>query len=681
MKMIALTSWNIEAIRQKKTRTKALVPVNGGPLASDDVTFEIKTSEEDGILKAAVDISVRRETFTDVPFLETDDPIAVSVPLAEIPGKITAFYMFNPWWTRPAFIDNTADIPEKTQIALFKMKDRVICLLPMVGKNFKACLAGGEPGKLVFKMTAGLGGIADVHETLFYAGCGKTAAEAVHKVFAHLAGKTGLKLRESRYLPEMFRYLGWCSWDAFYTDVTEEKIRVKAAELKEKEVPVRWILIDDGWFGAEEKMLADMKPDHIKFPDGFKTMTDDIRKETSVDWFGVWHALGGYWDGTAPGSPAEKQAGGSLFMNPAGRLVPDPVMGALFYKEWYEILKREGIDFVKVDGQSAVPFYYRNSFPIADAAGKIGFSLESGTSLMGGAVINCMGMAMENILARPSSAVSRNSDDFLPAKEESFAEHLLQNAYNAVYHNEVYCCDWDMFWTRHRHAKKHALLRAVSGGPVYVSDRIGVTEAEVLKPLAYADGEVLMMARSAKPAEECIFTDPMKEGALKLTNYGRYGSGKAGGIAVYNLTGEKQAYTVAPSEIPELDTHETYFVYDFTGRKALVLSGNEALTGSLGPDDYRWYVFLPKGKNSSCAGLTDKYAGFMAVQAFFSEGDTDTVLLKGTGNVTFLSERKIARVTAGGVDVTHETVSEGNLHTVKLPESTEKTVIAVTWIE
>ena len=71
----------------------------------------------------------------------------------------------------------------------------------------------------------------------------------------------------------------------------------------------------------------------------------------------------------------------------------------------------------------------------------------------------------------------------------------------------------------------------------------------------------------------------------------------------------------------------------------------------------------------------------MAVQAFFSEGDTDTVLLKGTGNVTFLSERKIARVTAGGVDVTHETVSEGNLHTVKLPESTEKTVIAVTWIE
>lgn len=90
-------------------------------------------------------------------------------------------------------------------------------------------------------------------------------------------------------------------------------------------------------------------------------------------------------------------------------------------------------------------------------------------------------------------------------------------------------------------------------------------------------------------------------------------------------------------------------------------------------------MFLPKGKNGSCAGLTDKYAGFTAVEASFTAGDTDTVVLKGTGNVTFISERKIALVTAGGCDVTSDTVSEGNLHTVRLPESANKTVISVTW--
>ena len=47
---------------------------------------------------------------------------------------------------------------------------------------------------------------------------------------------------------------------------------------------------------------------------------------------------------------------------------------------------------------------------------------------MDGAIINCMGMAMENILSRPTSAISRNSDDFMPNKEngaESDAEAHL----------------------------------------------------------------------------------------------------------------------------------------------------------------------------------------------------------------------------------------------------------------
>lgn len=96
---------------------------------------------------------------------------------------------------------------------------------------------------------------------------------------------------------------------------------------------------------------------------------------------------------------------------------------------------------------------------------------------------------MENILSRPTSAISRNSDDFMPNKENGFVEHLLQNAYNSVYHDELYYCDWDMFWTKHEDAVKHSLLRAISGGPIYVSDQIGDTNPDVLKPLAYHNGE------------------------------------------------------------------------------------------------------------------------------------------------------------------------------------------------
>lgn len=47
----------------------------------------------------------------------------------------------------------------------------------------------------------------------------------------------------------------------------------------------------------------------------------------------------------------------------------------------------------------------------------------------------------------------------------------------------------DMFWTSHPDSKKHSFLRAVSGGPVYFSNRIGDTDLRILEPLMYQDGE------------------------------------------------------------------------------------------------------------------------------------------------------------------------------------------------
>jgi len=183
-----------------------------------------------------------------------------------------------------------------------------------------------------------------------------------------------------------------------------------------------------------------------------------------------------------------------------------------FYRDWYEALRAEGIDFVKVDGQSAVKNYYENNLPVCQAARETHRALEGAAgAYMGGRLINCMGMAMENILGRPGSAISRNSDDFVPESENGFAEHLLQNGYNAVYHDEVYYCDWDMFWTHHRDAVKHGILRAVSGGPVYFSDRIGDTDLAAVLPLVYRDGRILRMDRAAKPSPDCIFHDPSKE--------------------------------------------------------------------------------------------------------------------------------------------------------------------------
>lgn len=157
-----------------------------------------------------------------------------------------------------------------------------------------------------------------------------------------------------------------------------------------------------------------------------------------------------------------------------------------------------------------------------------------------------MRMARENILASPASATYRGSDDFFPAKKDSFRENLLQNSYNTLYQGQLYHCDWDMFWTNHEDFDKHRLLRAVSGGPVYFSEKIGEADSGVLNPVFCLDGRLLMMDRPALPADSCVFTDPMREGVLKLTNMAAWGGMRAGGITPLNLTDTAQIYSFSP---------------------------------------------------------------------------------------------------------------------------------------
>ena len=83
--------------------------------------------------------------------------------------------------------------------------------------------------------------------------------------------------------------------------------------------------------------------------------------------------------------------------------------------------------------------------PVSEATRCMNRELELDASLMDGIIINCMGMVMENVLGRPTSAMSRKIDDFFPEQENGFVEHLLQNAYNSTYHDEIYYCDCDMF--------------------------------------------------------------------------------------------------------------------------------------------------------------------------------------------------------------------------------------------
>ena len=669
--------------RQKGKKHEITVPADGREVSADNVRLSAFEKEDGGVRICGLNLRIcyKEPLLEEHAGLAMEEPVTAYFRPDELPERITSLYMFGPWWSRPGFADSFRGIPDRTQVAIFRFAGKCGCMVPMVGDRFRSYLSGGTDDEIRLVMTACRGGLETVSEIMYIYAEADTAYEAVHKAFAWLIREKGILPREERRIPEIFRYLGWCSWDAFYTDVSADLVTQKADELIEKDVPVRWMLIDDGWFQSRDKMITDFAPDPAKFPGGFRPVIEDIKNRSSIEHFGVWHALGGYWGGVDPESSLAAEEEQYLYRTANNQMIPDYRKGSGFYRDWCRVLRSEGIDFIKVDGQSTAPFYYENEVPVAEAARGMNRELESGSFEMDGAVINCMGMAMENVLARPATAISRNSDDFFPRRDESFIEHLLQNAYNSIYHNEIYCCDWDMFWTQHPFAAKHSLLRAISGGPVYFSDRIGETDPDVLKPLTLSDGRLLMMARSARPAEDCVFTDPLTEGVLKLTNYAATGDKVlAGGIAAYNLTGKKQSLSFAPDEVPELAGAERYWVFDYFSKEICLLAAGEKYETVLDADGYAWYVILKAGTDAACLGLMDKYTGIAAAEDIIYGSDAVTFMMKASGRTGWLSERSPAAVFANGEDVTAEVKREGYLCTLDLPESAEKIIITVRWI-
>jgi hypothetical protein len=638
------------------------------------VTLELLGEVTVGTVKVQVENHPFRENYN----LCTKAPIKLGLELDEKPDRLCAAYQHRDWWSRPDFITSYSELPERTQSLFLKGEKNYGYILPMVGSKTKTYITKGCETKLVLEMTSYCEGLNRVEDLCFLLSESENLFDAIKRVFDKAASIKQIPLKEDRVYPEMFEYFGWCSWDAFYTDITEAKVLEKVKEFADKQIPVRWILLDDGWLNTENQCLKTFEPNFGKFPNEFKEMTRKIKAETMIQWIGVWHAFAGYWGGIAPDSKLALELEPNLYQTKTGRLLPhyDPEKGYDFWNQWYQYLDGQGIDFVKVDGQSALKNYYKNNEEIAKVASGSHESLERAVkNWMNGNIINCMGMAVENIFSRPSTCISRNSDDFVPMEENGFREHILENSYNALYHDRMYVCDWDMYWTNHPEARKHALVRAISGGPIYVSDRIGETSYEEIMPLVYRDGKILRMDRCALPALDCIFQSPLEGGnALKLTNT----VNNTGAIAAFHIS--EKAKTVeaklSPADIHDLQG-ELFGAYDYFRRSFIIMKRDEAISVKLAPKDYSLVLFLPLKEQVTPIGLINKYMSAHAVKSLRSGNKQTEITLTEGGEFAFYKAQAPKCVLINGADRTEEVVSGDGYFCINLSDCMEKVSIII----
>ncbi len=536
--------------------------------------------------------------------LTADKPLAGrALTFAVNPGfgeATLASHHDNPWWMYCSWPTAQAEIKNKTQQFLVKSGMLHYSIVGLTGDIFR-CEADGEG----LHLNSGCDG--------FQCFCGPFLTITVstdpllavenNYLFAKEMGAIQVPLRAEREYPAMFEDFGWCSWNAFYQDVTADKLYDKMDEFKEKSVPVKWIIIDDGWSTYKDGKLVDFPADPVKFPavtlsdgtvaDGLTACIRKIKEEYGIEKVGVWHAFNGYWQGIAPDSPLVERFGDALMTTVQGMIIPsdDPEKAYRFWDAWHGYLAECGVDFVKVDNQSSTFNYLTGTVSTTAGARHAHTAIERSINKhFGGVVIDCMGMDMENVLARPYSAVSRNSDDFFPDRENGFAKHIQQNLYSAIWHSQIHHCDYDMWWSGKSAPVQSGLLRAISGGTVYTSDQVGETDMAGLLPVCGENGDLCRLDNAAMPTLDCIYVNCEESGKL-LKAFNRKDDALV--LAVFNISRWDITETFAYDVMPGMPKDTEYVAYEyFTKTWSRVHFASEE-TVTLSADGVRCWSLYP----------------------------------------------------------------------------------------
>ncbi|KAJ0106087.1 hypothetical protein Patl1_18186 [Pistacia atlantica] len=449
--------------------------------------------------------------------------------------KFLCLFRFKIWWMIPRVGKSCSEIPMETQMLLLEAREDsalhdeassdsasedtfYILLLPVLDGQFRTTLQGTPANELQFCIESGDASVqtSQSYEAVFM-NSGNNPFELIKDSIKILEKHKGTFSRiENKKIPAHLDWFGWCTWDAFYTEVNPQGIKEGPSE--------RGHSLPPG--------LVDIKENN-KFKSSNSNSTcidlhgfiDDIKEKYGLKYVYMWHALAGYWGGVHPSSeimgkynpklayPIQSPgnignlrdiAMDSLERYGVGIIDPQKIFD--FYNDLHGYLASSGVDGVKVDVQNLIE------------------TLGSG---YGGRVS----------LTRRSkmSAVARASEDFMPRELNLQTLHIAAVAFNSLLLGEIVVPDWDMFHSKHESAEFHAAARALGGCAIYVSDKPGIHDFKILKKLVLPDGSILRARHAGRPTRDCLFKDPVMDGEslLKIWNLNKL----SGVVGVFNCQG------------------------------------------------------------------------------------------------------------------------------------------------
>ncbi|XP_048431958.1 probable galactinol--sucrose galactosyltransferase 2 isoform X2 [Pyrus x bretschneideri] len=493
-------------------------------------------------------------------------------PIGVLEGlRFMCCFRFKLWWMTQRMGTSGKDVPLETQFMLVESKGGgegdeeedsshtiYTVFLPLLEGLFRSVLQGNERNEVEICLESGDSAVqTNQGQCLVYMHAGtnpfEVITQAVKEVEKHM--KTFVH-REKKKLPSFLDWFGWCTWDAFYTDVTAEGVEQGLESLSKGGTPPRFLIIDDGWQQIEKKdkdsnvvvqegaqfasRLTGIK-ENEKFQkndrnseqvSGLKHVVDVAKQHHNVKFLYVWHALAGYWGGVKPAATGMEHYDtalaypvtclgvegnqpdiviDSLSVHGLGLVHPKKVFN--FYNELHSYLASCGVDGVKVDVQNIIETLGAGHGGRVSLTRSYHQALEASVArnFPDNGCIACMCHNTDGLYSSKQTAVVRASDDFYPRDPASHTIHISSVAYNTLFLGEFMHPDWDMFHSVHPAAEYHGAARAVGGCAIYVSDKPSNHNFDLLRKLVLPDGSVLRAKLPGRPTRDCLFADPARD--------------------------------------------------------------------------------------------------------------------------------------------------------------------------
>lgn len=555
-------------------------------------------------------------------------------------NDVTAFtglYRHVSCWMSPYFGRRAEDIIDETQFLIFKGAHKEYTIaVPLVQNSFRCCFTYNDGIKVIAQ--SGDTAVKTCEALVFYVISGENPYDMMTLAARDISGYLkSFRLMCEKQEPDWVNYLGWCTYNAMYQNVSDAKIMQAAEKFKSKGIMPGFILLDAGWQKNNNATghLENMQPDSEKFPGGLENTISDLKENYSVKYFMIWQAFSGSFRGIdstgfkkyypenavvkvaerfQPKSANEKDiatVGKGFYSQKSykeGINIPTPGFFE-FYNDYHDSMRRLNVDGVKIDAMAWVESLGEGRGGRVEMTKRMLHAAEASAGIhFGGNLLCCSSCSNDFLFNVLNSTVTRTSCDYFPKKPESHSKHILTNAHTSFFMSHFILPDWDMFQSGNTGGEYHAAARAISGGPVYFTDVIGEEDEEILKKLCTSKGYVPRPIVYGMVSERSMFTDVENERkAINIFNKNLNG----GIVASFNCCYSAEENIIVESIVSSADINglegEKFAVFSFTDKKAIILNEGDEIYKSLAPLEFEIYTFVPVKDGIAVIGMIDKY--------------------------------------------------------------------------